>query len=192
MHPLDEIPRACRVVLCLFLEPLPKHDLLPTGPGRFQDVEGPVHLLLGHIQDCGATNELRHAQGQGPHAWLQIDRIGLPHPFLPDVLPRSLPEVVDAFPESVREPGRCLGLALHDPEARAQTPTSIHTVWYSAGGSGATTGQALEAAGGVDAAWAGSALSFPRIQGADVCGRVVALGSECDPSLLGRRVLIDP
>ena len=72
------------------------------------------------------------------------------------------------------------------------TDVNTRTAWYSAGVSGATTGQALEAAAGADAAWGGSAISFPRIQGADVCGRVVALGSECDPSLLGRRVLIDP
>ena len=72
------------------------------------------------------------------------------------------------------------------------TDVNTRTAWYSAGVSGATTSQALEAAAGADAAWGGSAISFPRIQGADVCGRVVALGSECDPSLLGRRVLIDP
>ena len=72
------------------------------------------------------------------------------------------------------------------------TDVNTRTAWYSAGVSGATTGQALEAAAGADAAWGGSAISFPRIQGADVCGRVVALGSECNPSLLGRRVLIDP
>ena len=72
------------------------------------------------------------------------------------------------------------------------TDVNTRTAWYSAGVSGATTGEALEAGAGADAAWGGSAISFPRIQGADVCGRVVALGSECDPSLLGRRVLIDP
>ena len=72
------------------------------------------------------------------------------------------------------------------------TDVNTRTAWYSAGVSGATTGEALEAAADTDAAWGGKAIVFPRIQGADVCGRVVALGDGCDASLLGRRVLIDP
>lgn len=43
-----------------------------------------------------------------------------------------------------------------------------------------------------DASWSGSALEFPRIQGADVCGEVVALGEGADEGLLGKRVLIEP
>ena len=72
------------------------------------------------------------------------------------------------------------------------TDVNTRTGWYSAGVSGATTGEALEAATDADATWGGRPIEFPRIQGADVCGRVVALGDGCDASLLGRRVLIDP
>ena len=72
------------------------------------------------------------------------------------------------------------------------TDVNTRTAWYSAGVSGATTGDALAAAEATDAAWGGKAIGFPRIQGADVCGRVVTLGTACDSSLLGRRVLIDP
>jgi len=72
------------------------------------------------------------------------------------------------------------------------TDVNTRTAWYSSGVSGATTGEASEAAEDTDAAWGGKAITFPRIQGADVCGRVVALGEACDSSLLGRRVLIDP
>ena len=71
------------------------------------------------------------------------------------------------------------------------TDVNTRTAWYSASVSGATTGDALEAAADTDAAWGGKPIVFPRIQGADVCGRVVALGAGCDPSLLGRRVLVD-
>ena len=39
--------------------------------------------------------------------------------------------------------------------------------------------------------WRG-VIDFPRIQGADVVGEVAALGDAVDPSLLGRRVLVDP
>ena len=72
------------------------------------------------------------------------------------------------------------------------TDVNTRTAWYSAGVSGATTGDALEDAGDTDAAWGGKAIAFPRIQGADVCGRVVALCAGCDASLLSRRVLVDP
>ena len=40
--------------------------------------------------------------------------------------------------------------------------------------------------------WTGAALAFPRIQGADVCGRIVAVGDAVDPARIGQRVLIDP
>lgn len=43
-----------------------------------------------------------------------------------------------------------------------------------------------------DASWAGAALKLPLIQGADVCGVVVAVGEMADKQLLGKRVLIEP
>ncbi|MFJ8790658.1 zinc-binding dehydrogenase [Streptomyces sp. NPDC102462] len=39
--------------------------------------------------------------------------------------------------------------------------------------------------------WRGP-IDFPRIQGADVAGRVVAVGADVDGSLVGRRVVVDP
>ena len=41
-----------------------------------------------------------------------------------------------------------------------------------------------------DASWAGEAFSFPRIQGADCCGRIVVTGDQVDPQRMGERVLI--
>lgn len=72
------------------------------------------------------------------------------------------------------------------------TDVNTRTAWYSAGVSGGTTGDALGDAGEADAAWGGKPIAFPRIQGADVCGRVVDLGAGCDAALLNRRVLVDP
>lgn len=43
-----------------------------------------------------------------------------------------------------------------------------------------------------DASWGGKALTFPRIQGADICGTVVAIGPGADRRLVGRRVLVEP
>ena len=61
------------------------------------------------------------------------------------------------------------------------TDVNTRTAWYSQAGGDAG-----------DAAWGGSALEFPRIQGADVCGVVAAVGDGVGAELIGKRVLIDP
>jgi len=61
--------------------------------------------------------------------------------------------------------------------------TDINTrlAWYSKGDGDAD-----------DAGWSGNAFTFPRIQGADVCGEIVAVGRDVDPARIGQRVLIEP
>lgn len=41
-----------------------------------------------------------------------------------------------------------------------------------------------------DASWTGQALHFPRIQGADCCGHIVAVGEGVDPARIGERVIV--
>ncbi|HBI29708.1 MAG TPA: alcohol dehydrogenase, partial [Deltaproteobacteria bacterium] len=53
-------------------------------------------------------------------------------------------------------------------------------------------GKATSATAAVDATWGGEALQFPRIQGIDVCGRIVAVGWGVNSSRMGERVLVDP
>jgi NADPH:quinone reductase-like Zn-dependent oxidoreductase len=65
--------------------------------------------------------------------------------------------------------------------------------WYSksvaeATGAGAVSG--IDGAG--DDGWSGAAFQFPRIQGADACGRIVAVGDNVDPARIGERVLVEP
>lgn len=43
-----------------------------------------------------------------------------------------------------------------------------------------------------DASWSRNALVFPRIQGADVCGIIVAVGKNVESRRIGERVLIEP
>jgi len=43
-----------------------------------------------------------------------------------------------------------------------------------------------------DAGWGGTTLALPRIQGADVCGRIVAVGEGAAERRIGERVLIEP
>jgi NADPH:quinone reductase-like Zn-dependent oxidoreductase len=43
-----------------------------------------------------------------------------------------------------------------------------------------------------DASWSGAPVDFPRIQGIDVCGRIVAVGENVSPHRVGERILIEP
>ena len=61
------------------------------------------------------------------------------------------------------------------------TDINTRTAWYS-------KGEAQDA----DATWSGKPLVFPRIQGADVCGEIVAVGKEVAANRIGERVLIEP
>jgi len=65
--------------------------------------------------------------------------------------------------------------------------------WYSkavtaATGDGGVTG--YNAFDGVDGSWSGASLEFPRIQGADVCGRVVEVGEGVSRDRIGERVIV--
>ena len=40
-----------------------------------------------------------------------------------------------------------------------------------------------------DGSWSGTPLQFPRIQGADVCGHIVAVGSDVNSSRIGERII---
>ena len=66
--------------------------------------------------------------------------------------------------------------------------------WYNRS-EPATTAIGVDSGAGAGAgidAWGDVALTFPRIQGADICGRVVATGDAVDDVVVGRRVLVDP
>lgn len=69
------------------------------------------------------------------------------------------------------------------------TDINTRTGWYSKAVTGDTAASAAGATAD-DGGWAGVPLAFPRIQGADICGRVVAAGAAADQGLIGRRVLV--
>jgi len=100
------------------------------------------------------------------------------------------------FRDDVPVPKPVIGEVLIAVGACGMNNTDVNTRagWYSKTVTDGTTAEggrkgfvALE---GGDGGWGGG-LTFPRIQGADVCGRVVALGEGVPESLLGKRVLID-
>jgi len=71
------------------------------------------------------------------------------------------------------------------------TDVNTRSGWYSKAVSEATTGEAYDTVNEDDPTWGGAPIVFPRIQGADVCGRVVACGKDTDTSLMGKRVITD-
>ncbi|MTI44688.1 NADPH:quinone reductase-like Zn-dependent oxidoreductase [Roseibium hamelinense] len=82
-------------------------------------------------------------------------------------------------------------------EAAAVNNTDINTRigWYSkavrgdtAAGAGGAYAKDAEDSGG----WSGDALKFPRVQGADCCGRIVAVGSGVLDNRIGERVIVRP
>ena len=65
--------------------------------------------------------------------------------------------------------------------------------WYSKAVAEATdTSAATGIDGAEDDGWSGAAFQFPRIQGADACGRIVAVGQNVDSARIGERVLVMP
>lgn len=81
--------------------------------------------------------------------------------------------------------------------AAALNNTDINTRigWYSRSVTGQTGDGALtgcDSADSQDASWSGKPLGFPRIQGADCCGEIVAVGDQVSTDRIGQRVLVRP
>jgi len=79
--------------------------------------------------------------------------------------------------------------------AAAVNNTDINTRigWYSRAAERSSAAPASGAAQPLaDGGWTGAAFRFPRIQGADGCGHIAAVGAGVAASRIGERVLIDP
>ncbi|CUK15676.1 D-arabitol-phosphate dehydrogenase [Shimia thalassica] len=71
------------------------------------------------------------------------------------------------------------------------TDVNTRSGWYSKTVTDATTGGAFEDVGEDDPTWGGAPITFPRIQGADVCGEIVAVGEGVNAARIGERVITD-
>ncbi|MEM6887390.1 MAG: alcohol dehydrogenase family protein [Pseudomonadota bacterium] len=71
------------------------------------------------------------------------------------------------------------------------TDVNTRSGWYSKAVSEATTGGAFDKVDEEDPTWGGAPITFPRIQGADVCGEIVATGAGVDRARIGNRVISD-
>ncbi len=88
-------------------------------------------------------------------------------------------EVRDDIP--VPTPGRRDVLIRVAAAGVNNTDINTRTAWYS-----------KQVSASEDASWSGTPLQFPRIQGADVCGNIVAVGADVSSKRIGERVLIEP
>lgn len=73
------------------------------------------------------------------------------------------------------------------------TDINTRTAWYSKAVRGETASGATQGnveADAADGGWSGDPISFPRIQGADCCGEIVAVGAGVSDSRIGERVLV--
>lgn len=61
------------------------------------------------------------------------------------------------------------------------TDINTRTGWYAKQGQDQQNGS-----------WQGGNIQFPRIQGADICGEIVAVGANVSSSRIGERVLVEP
>ncbi len=92
-------------------------------------------------------------------------------------------------------PKPAAGEVLIEVAAAGINNTDINTRigWYSKSVEGDTNAGGLSGIDTVDsddATWSGAAMAFPRIQGADVCGRIAAVGGDVDQSRVGERVIV--
>jgi NADPH:quinone reductase-like Zn-dependent oxidoreductase len=100
------------------------------------------------------------------------------------------------YREDVLVPQAQAGEVLIRVGASAVNNTDVNTRigWYSKAVRGDTNSAAqsgYDGATDADGGWSG-ALAFPRIQGADCCGEIVAVGSGVDRGRVGQRVLVRP
>ena len=71
------------------------------------------------------------------------------------------------------------------------TDINTRSGWYSKSVSGATADAKEQEPNAEDPSWGGAPIRFPRIQGADACGEIVAVGAGVDPKRVGERVITD-
>lgn len=80
-------------------------------------------------------------------------------------------------------------------EAAGINNTDINTRigWYSkavSGDTNSTVSDGLDQADDDDASWSGAPLAFPRVQGGDVYGKIVSVGSDVSEARLGEAVVV--
>ena len=94
----------------------------------------------------------------------------------------------ESAPLPIAGPGEVLVKVL----AAGLNNTDINTRigWYSSKATAGTDETTKSEMSPADGDWTGAGLTFPRIQGADVCGKIVGLGPGVAEGRLGQRVIV--
>ncbi len=71
------------------------------------------------------------------------------------------------------------------------TDVNTRSGWYSKAVTERTTGDGFDVEEQDDPSWGGAPITFPRIQGADICGEIMAVGDGVEPARIGARVITD-
>lgn len=110
-------------------------------------------------------------QGHGGFDQLEVrDDVPIPQPASGEVLVKVAAAAVNNTDINTR-------IGWYAPDIARATPDSDEAVVPSAS---------------TEVSWAGDVPTFPRIQGADACGRIVAVGSGVDASRIGERIIVEP
>jgi len=99
------------------------------------------------------------------------------------------------YRQDVKVPSPASGEVLIRIGAAGVNNTDINTRvgWYSKAVVDGTASASFHAGpNAADSSWTRTALTFPRIQGADACGHIVAVGASVDAARIGERVIVDP
>lgn len=90
-------------------------------------------------------------------------------------------------------PTPAAGEVLVQVKACGMNNTDVNTRvgWYSKTVTAATSSEGYAEVDDADPTWGAAPISFPRIQGADVCGRIIAVGAGVDATRIGERIISD-
>lgn len=147
-----------------------------------------------------APTTIRHGHGPvvalplGARGWAYDRRMIRHRPTMHAVLllGHGGPEML-AYRTDVPVPAAAPGEVLIAVRAAAVNNTDINTRigWYASPAGGvARAADGDAAAPRADGSWSGGPIAFPRIQGADVCGEIVAVGDGVAPTRIGERVVV--
>lgn len=98
--------------------------------------------------------------------------------------------------DDVTVPQPAAGQVLVKVAAAGVNNTDINTRigWYAPdiADTAPADGDSAIATARADVSWSGEVPTFPRIQGADACGRIVSVGAGVDAGRIGERIIVDP
>jgi NADPH:quinone reductase-like Zn-dependent oxidoreductase len=131
----------------------------------------PKHGLLVCVTTTPPTMTAVLLTGYGGFDCLEVrDDVPVPHPDADEVLIKVSAAGINNTDINTR-------VGWYAPDLVAPSPID---------------GEAAVPTSRADVGWSGNVPKFPRIQGADGCGRIVAVGANVEASRVGERIIVEP